>query len=68
MLLISPSLRRSLQIIARPRSSDSIRISFNSNKMDSSFIRSSLKEGIEKHDISLKVVKGHQPITQVEIA
>lgn len=68
MLLISPALRRNLQIITHPRSSDSILISFNTNKMDSSFIRSSLKEGIEKHYISFKVVKGHKSITQIEIA
>lgn len=68
MLLISPVLRRNLQIITRPRSSDSIPISFNTNKTDSSFIRSSLKEGIEKHYISFKVVKGHKSITQIEIA
>lgn len=67
MLLILPNLRRNLQIITCPRSSDSILISFNTNKMDSSFIRSSLKEGIEKH-ISFKVVKGHKSITQIEIA
>lgn len=51
-----------------PGSSDSILISFNTNKMDSSFVRSSLKEGIEKHYISFKVVKGHKSITQIEIA
>lgn len=68
MLLILPILGRNLQIITCPGSSDSILISFNTNKMDSSFIRSSLKEGIGKHYISFKVVKGHKSITQIEIA